>query len=132
MMHTTGFEMIGEFSYDDLGMFIFELFFCIILIISVLCFDVIMIYGIYALIYKISVIIRTKEVKRKKVALKMPITRHHSEEYNVKVEYDGVSEIFDDCELFKKYKEDDDISLILIQRLDKNGKIIEQELEMSE
>lgn len=142
MMHTIGFEMI------DLGMSISG----IILIIMVLFGDVMMIFGIYTLIYKISVIIRTKEVKRKtvvgtvinkkykaayttceyNVALKMPTIRHHSEEYKVEVEYSGITKTFDCEELFKKYKEDDAISLILIQRLDKNGEIIEQKLEVSE
>lgn len=149
IVHTIGFEMIGEFSYyDDLGMLIVG----IMLIIVVLCLDVMIIFGICILIYETSIIIRTKEVKRKpvvgtvigkkyeeeyttleyNVVLKIPMTKSQPEEYNVKVEYIGITETFNCEELFKKCKKNDAIPLILIQNLDKNNKIIKQKLELAE
>jgi len=57
---------------------------------------------------------------------------YHDEKYNVCVEYDGVTKVFNSKRMFKQYKRGDSISLILIEKLDKNDIIIERTLELPE
>lgn len=156
MFHTMGFEMIGEFSYElqnyGLGWAISWLFLGIIMIAMVLFVDGIMILGIYCLIRKISIMIRTKKITEQRVigtvtykkhikehtsveydvALKMPVSDYHSAEYKLYVEYNGVTATFDSKKMFEKYKKKDKIPLILIQNLDKNEIPIKQKLELPE
>lgn len=109
-------------------------------------------FVLITIIHNISIDFRTKEVTRQQVvgtvtskehvkehtsieynvALKIPISHHHSAKYNVSVEYDGVTETFDSKKLFKKYKKNDRIPLILVENIDKNGIPIKQKLELPE
>lgn len=154
--HESAFELVGDFSYSlqyrGLVWAIFEAFCGILMTFLLLFLDVCIVLGICILIYQILLKIRTKEIKRipvigtvtgKKhikehtsveynVALKMPMSHYHSAEYNVYVEYNGIPETFNSKKLFKKYKKNDDIPLILIQNLDKNKKVIRQKLELPE
>ncbi len=156
MLHTMGFEMIWDFSYisenDSFIMAILFLLLGLSMIILVLCLDIFIIFGIYTLIHEISILLYTKEVRRQQVigtvtskeyvqeytsseynvALKMPISHHHSAKYNVSVKYDNITETFDSKKLFKKYKKNDRIPLILVENIDKNGIPIKQKLELPE
>ena len=155
-LHRMTFELVGDFSYDlqnnGLMWAIADVFFGIVGIVLLLVLDAFIIYGIYLLIDAISIKIRTKKVKRRRVigtvtdkshkkayssieynvALKMPMSTSHPAEYNVSVEYNGISKTFDNKKVFKKYKKNDAIPLILVQNLDKNKKIIKQKLELPE
>lgn len=156
MLHTMWFEILGEFPYilEDDGFIwaVFWLFGGTCMIVAILCVDIAIIGGIYWLIHEISIMLRTKEVKRQRVigtvtgkkhikehtsvgynvALKMPMLKSHSAEYIVEVEYNGITKTFDSKKLFKKYKKNDAIFLILVQNLDKNENPIKQRLELPE
>lgn len=153
-IHRIGFDIIKEaiFDYRHYGLGITIL--CIILGISILAVvlivDILIIFGIYTLIRRISIIIRTKETKYNPVIGKITGKEHkdahttytytgkimvpmyHPEEYNVYVQYAEVEEGFDNEDLFNQYEKGDNISLILVERLDKNNKIIERTLELPE
>lgn len=156
ILHTMGFEMIGEFSYNlqeyGFGMAILWVFLGISLILSGLLIDAMIIGGILFLIYEIQIMIRTKKVRRipvigivktkkhKKayttceynVVFEMPMPKFHTEKYNVEVEGEGVTETFNSKKLFKEYEKNDAIPLVIVQNLDKNNKIIKQKLELPE
>jgi len=57
---------------------------------------------------------------------------YHDEEYNVCVEYDGVTKVFNSKRMFDQYERGDSISLILVEKLGKNDVVIERTLELPE
>ena len=153
-LHTSGFEMIGwaieDYRRNDMIEAILQIICGIAIILCALAIDLLAIYGIYRLVRRISIILKTKEVKRYNVTGiikskdyqssyissvytgKMLLPVYHDEEYNVCVEYDGVTEVFNSKRMFEQYERDDSISLILVEKLGKNDIIIERTLELPE
>ena len=156
MLHTMFFEMIeaSPSIFEDNGFVMAFLWLLPTLgMLVVLSFlDLFVIAGIFILLNEISILLCTKEVRRQQVigtvtnkeyvqeytsseynvALKMPISHHHSAKYSVSVKYDNITETFDSKKLFKKYKKNDCIPLILVENIDKNGIPIKQKLELPE
>ena len=107
-------------------------------------------YGLYKLIRMISVMFRTKETYRYNVqgtiynkeynyyyiprymlCGKVPFYYHDKhEEYNVFIKYKNVTKKYNNKSLFEQYDKGDKISLILVQKLDKNNNIIDEYLEL--
>lgn len=107
-------------------------------------------YGLYKFIRMISVMFRTKETYRYNVQGtiynkkynyyyitnymlygKVPFYYHDKhEEYNVFIKYKNVTKKYNNKSLFEQYDEGDKISLILVQKLDKNNNIINEYLEL--
>lgn len=153
-IHKIGFESIGwaikDYRCDGIITAFMDVFLGILGILCALTIDLLIIYGTYILLRRISIILKTKEIKYYNVTGiikskdyqssyksfmyigKVLIPIYHEAEYNVYVEYDGVEEVFDDKKMFKKYKKGDAISLILVEKLDKNDYIIERTLELPE
>lgn len=153
-LHTSGFTMIGwaiqDFRRNRISDALLESVCGIVLILCILALDLLAIYGVYRLLRHILIMLRTKETKRYRVTgtvtgkehkgsyitttyvNKMLLPVHHGEEYNVYVEYKGVTKVYDSKEMFKKYKKGDSISLILVKKLDKNKVVIERTLELPE
>lgn len=153
-LHTSGFEMmkwaIEDFQRNRIGGAVLQIFCGIVLILFALFIDLLAIYCIYRLLRFISIMLKTKKVKRYNVAGiirskshknsymstmytgKMLIPVYHDEEYNVCVEYDGITEVFNSKTMFNKYKKGDSISIILVESLDKNDVVIERTLELPE
>lgn len=137
---------------DGVGFAILWAFVGIVGILILLFLDFLVIYGIYALFHWLVIVIRTKEIREKivegvvtekehekehwnmtyNVALKMPITTYTDEEYNVYVEYDGLEAVFDDKKLYKKTKKNKKIDLLLVERIDRKGRVIKRTLELPE
>ena len=110
------------------------------------------IYGIYTLFHWLVIVIRTKEIREKlvegvvtgkehekehlnvtyNVVLKMPMATFTDEEYNVYVEYDGLEEVFDNKKLYQKTKKNQKIALLLVERIDRRGRVIKRTLELPE
>lgn len=156
MLHTMFFEMIEAspsiFEDDGFVMAFLWLLLTLGMFVAISILDLFVIAGIFILINEISILLCTKEVTRQQVvgtvtskehfkeptnfeynvALKIPISHHHSAKYNVSVEYDSITETFDSKKLFKKYKKNDRIPLILVENIDKNGIPIKQKLELPE
>lgn len=153
-IHKMGIDMIMEgknqISYDLVESLI-DMVSGVILIVLLLVVDLSIIYGIWSLFCRISIWIRTGEIKRYPVTGKVTdkeyeedtgyvyntilncmMLSYSSEEYNISVEYKEIEEIFDDEDLFNQYEEGDSISLILVQKLNKKGEIIEETLELPE
>ena len=57
---------------------------------------------------------------------------YYPTKFLIYVEYNGMTESFDNEEVFKKYKKNDSIPLILVENMDKNGIAIKQKLELPE
>ena len=153
-MHTMMFDLLDNFAWSyghfGLGYAIWEKILAVFGLICILVFDLLMLYGLYALIRRISIIIRTKDVKcysvlgtvtdKKYVAAhttymstgKVTIPVVHSSNYKVYVQYGEVSGEFNNKDLFNQYSKGDAISLILVKKLGKNDKVIEQTLELPE
>jgi len=66
------------------------------------------------------------------VVLKMPMATFTDEEYNVYVEYDGLEEVFDNKKLYQKTKKNQKIALLLVERIDRRGRVIKRTLELPE
>lgn len=152
-LHIVPFDMIRDFPNEirySLGFAIFQLFSGIVLLLVALTVDIIIIGLICVIIYNISICIRTDEIKRHPVVGIVTSTKHeeehttyvfngkfmspifHSEEYCVNVQYGNIPEVFYSKKLFEKYAKNDPISLILVERLDKNKHVIKQNLELPE
>lgn len=153
-LHTSGFEMIGwaieDYRRNRIIDAILQIICGIAIILFALAIDLLVIYGIYRLVRRISIILKTKEVKRYNVTGiikskdyqssyissvytgKMLLLVYHDEEYNVCVEYDGVTEVFNSKRMFDQYERGDSISLILVKKLGKNDVVIERTLELPE
>lgn len=153
-LHTSGFEMIGwaieDYRHNDMIEAILQIICGIAIILCALAVDLLAIYGIYRLVRRISIVLKTKEVKRYNVTGtieskdyqssyissvytgKMLLPVYHDEEYNVCVEYDGVTEVFNSKRMFDQYERGDSISLILVEKLGKNDVVIERTLELPE
>lgn len=145
--HTIGLEMMREQS-------LFSMIFGILLTLIILACDAFFVFLFYLLIRSIWIKIRTKKtichsVKAKiigknyrsahttmtpvsagKVTVMSPT--HHPEQFNVTVQYKDMSETFDDEDLYNSCKKNDSISLILIEKFDKKGKLIEATLDLPE
>lgn len=151
--HIVAFDMIHDFPSEirySLGFAIFQLFFGILLLLVALVVDIMIIGSICLIIYHISICIRTDEIKRHPVVGIVTSTEHkeahttyvfngkfmspifHSEEYRINVQYSDIPKVFYGRELFEEYKKNDPISLILVERLDKNKHVIKQSLELPE
>lgn len=153
-IHTCGFEMIGwaikDYRRNRMSDAVLQLACGIVIILVVLFIDLLIIYGIYRLFRRISIILKTKEVKRYKVVGiikskdyqssyissvytgKMLLPVYHDEEYNVCVEFDGVTKVFNSEKMFGQYERGDSILLILVEKLGKNNIVIERTLELPE
>lgn len=151
-IHESGFEVIGwsieDYRHGDIIDVVLDIILGILGILCALLIDFLVIYGTYILFRRILIILKTKEIKHYNVigiikskehqvsyvshmyTGKVLIPIYHEEEYNVYVEYDEVEEVFNNEKIFKKYEEEDQISLILIEKLDKNNDIIERTLEL--
>lgn len=153
-VHTLGFEMIGwaikDYRCNNMILAVIEVIGGICTILSFLFVDALVIYCIYQLLRHLSITLRTKEVNRYNVTGvikskdyqssyisyihtgKMLIPVHHDEEYNVRVEYKGLTNVYNSKEMFDKYETGDSISLILVEKLGKNDVVIEYTLELPE
>ena len=153
-VHTCGFEMvewaIRDYRRNRMSDAVMQLICGIAMILVVLAIDLLIIYGIYRLFRRISIMLKTKEVKRYNVTGtikskdyqssyispvytgKMLLPVYHDEEYNVCVEFDGVTEVFNSEKMFDQYEKGDSIPLILVEKLGKNDIIIERTLELPE
>lgn len=153
-IHTCGFEMIGwaikDYQRNRMSDSVMQMICGIAITLCALAIDLLAIYGIYRLVRRISIMLKTKEIKRYNVTGiikskdyqssyissvytgKMLLPVYHDEEYNVCVEYDGVTKVFDSERMFDQYEKGDSISLILIEKLGKNDIIIERTLELPE
>ena len=107
-------------------------------------------YGLYKLIHRLSVMFRTKETRRYNVQGNIYnkeynyyyITRYvlcgkvpfyyneKHNEYNIFIRYKNVTKKCNSKYLFEQYDKGDKISLILVQKLDKNNNIIDEYLEL--
>ncbi len=65
-------------------------------------------------------------------SVKRSMPHHHPAEFLIYVEYNEITETFDNEQIFKQYKKGDSIPLILIENIDKNGMPIKQKLELPE
>lgn len=152
--HTEGFCIISEsaltYRYIGLGYAVLEILLGLFMLGVALVMDILIIYGTYALIHRISIIVRTKEINSYRVTGTVTDKKHedayttytwtgkaimqirHNEKYNVYVKYYEVTEVFDDEDLFEQYEKNDPIPLILVKKLDKNDTVIEQTLELPE
>lgn len=157
-LHTLGFEMISECTRDyrifGLGFAITDVILGILTIIVMLLLDAFILYGFYCLIRRISITVRTKEIKHYNVIgtvvakkyepphttyttvstgkVTTLIPHHHPERYIVQVQYDDIIEDFCNESLYNIYQENEPINLVLIHKLDKNNEIIEATLELPE
>lgn len=155
-IHKEAFEMVVNFPIfcenNGVGSAIFEAFLIIIWALCLLSFDFFVIYEIYTLFHWLVIVIRTKEIREKmvegvvtekehqkehfkviyNVALNMPITTYTDEEYNVYVEYDGLEAVFDNKKLYKRTKKNKKIDLLLVERIDRRGRVIKRTLELPE
>lgn len=155
-IHKEAFEMVVNFPIccenDGVGSAIFEAFLGIILALCLLSLDFFVIYVIYTLFHWLVIVIRTKEIREKivegvvtekehekehwnvtyNVALKIPIKTYTDEEYNVYVEYDGLEAVFDNKKLYKRTKKNKKIDLLLVERIDRRGRVIKRTLELPE
>lgn len=151
-IHKMGLMFIWQGIFEDrhygIGWRILEVILGLGLVILLLALYIFIIYGIYVLIRRISIMIRTKKVKYYNVVGKVVdkeyisgytsftmsgrvvVPSYHPEEYNVYVQYKDVSEVFDDKKLFNRYKVNSKIPLVLIRKLDNKNKIIEQILRL--
>ncbi len=155
-IHKKSFEMVLDFpTYcedDGAGIAILIAFLGIVNILILLFLEFLVIYGIYTLFHWLAIVIRTKEIREKivegvvtekehekehynvtyNVVFKMPMSTYTAEEYNVYVEYDGIEEVFDNKKLYKKTKKNKKIDLLLVERIDRRGRVIKRTLELPE
>lgn len=130
--HTIGFEMMGwaieDKRHHGLGYVAREMLCGILIILVVIVIDLLIIYGIYILLRRISIMARIKEVKRYNVlgavtkkeyhesyGIFIATTNtyvHYPERYDVFAEYNGVTGVFDSQDLFQQKEKGDPISLI--------------------
>ena len=156
--HTMGFEMLGELGWQyrfyGLGYVIMNLFLALLSIVLALLVDAFILNGIYCLIRRIWITIKTKEIKYYNVSgividkiyhparttnttvstgkTIISVPQHHSEQYIVRVNYQDITEDFYNESLYKRINVNDNISLVLIHKLDRKNKIIEATLELPE
>lgn len=153
-IHKIGFDMIKEaildYQHYGIGITILCVILGILFEVSVFILDILVIWEICKLIQRISIIIRIKNInyhpvigivteKKHKNAYttctytgKIMVPMYHPEEHNIYVQYAEVKEVFDNEDLFNQYEKEDNISLILVEKLDKNNKVIERTLELPE
>ncbi len=153
-MHTMMFDLIGNFDWSNrlfgFGYAISERIIGIFGLVVILAFDLLVLYGIYLLIRRISIILRTKKTVRRHIigtiTDKKYVAPHTifvstgkvtspivcSAVYNVCVKYLEVSKVFNNKDLFNQYEKNDCISLILVTRLGRDDKVVEQTLELPE
>lgn len=107
-------------------------------ILAILLLDFLAIYGIYKLLHWLVIVIRTKEI-RKKVVEGVIIEKKHEEiyiryykyeKYNVYVKYDGLEAVFDNEKLYQKTKKNNKITLLLVERIDRKGRVIKRTLKL--
>ena len=160
--HKEAFEMVVNFPYcenNGVGSAIFDAFLGIIMALYLLSIDFFVIYGIYTLFHWLVtlfhwlvIVIRTKEIREKivegvvtekehekehcdvmyNVALNIPITIDTDEKYHVYVKYDGLEAVFDNKKLYKGTKKNQKIDLLLVERIDRRGRVIKRTLELPE
>lgn len=110
--------------------------------------DALILYGIYKGIHWITILIRTKEVRRSSVIgeviykehikedstflwfLKPPVILDTSERNYVLIAYDGVEKLINNKHLYEGTEKGEKLNMVLVERLNKNGKIIKKTLKL--
>ena len=104
----------------------------------------------FVTIRRISIVLRTKEIRKEpvtgKVTGKLYVKEHttyiwtknasiplvHAEEYWVNLSYNGITKVIENKEIFAQYEEGQEIPLVLIKKLSRKGKTLEATLELPE
>lgn len=152
-IHTVGFKTIGvafrDSRYERVDKVILEMLFGIFFIVLIVAIYVFVIKGIYKLFSHIIIIIRTKEikyynvtgkVKRKKRKYnyktiylgKILIASYYEVDYNIYVESNEAKKVFNSEKMFYQYNKGDFVSIIVVERLGKNGNVIKRTLKLPE
>lgn len=148
------FQFSWNVRHNGLGYAISQvllgIFLLIIIVITIIVIFLAVIYCIHSLICEIVITVRTKQTKYFKVFgivtkkeasaafyvlskigdIYSPI--FFPAKYEVYIKYKNIVSCFDDPALFFKVEKGDRISLILVKRYDKKGKIIKKSLELPE
>lgn len=152
-IHLEVYEMIVDFptscKNDGIFITILWLFIGIFCILAIWSFCFLIICGIF---HWLVIVIRTKKIRTKVVkgvvtkkkhkekqiiikydyVLKIILPTYTDEEYNVYVEYDSLEEVFDNKELYNETYENQKIDLLLIENIDRRGRVIKRTLELPE